>query len=122
MYALTSKMKSDLQSIGQGYVFQADIQHLDLVYGGEFETTFHHIDTPISLEELIESIINAVANQLEIDSCTWDFSMETLYSDILSELQFDDKTVFGECAVFFIESNGAEGQYYIIIKGEKSNK
>lgn len=64
---LSVKERKVFEKAGKGYLFSAKIKHLDLQYNGEFETTFHYSED-MTLEECIKRVLNAVQNQLEIDS------------------------------------------------------
>ena len=65
---LSTKRRKAFEKAGKDYLFSAKIKHLDLQYGGEFETTFYYSEY-MTLEEQVERVLKAVRNQLEIDGC-----------------------------------------------------
>lgn len=118
---LFTKKRKAFEKAGKGYLFSAKIKHLDLQYNGEFETTFHYSED-MTLEECIKRVLNAVQNQLEIDSCNYDanilsYTAKQLFNELHFFDDFGKKMAVSETAVFFTEANGSEGQYYIVLEG-----
>lgn len=121
MSILSARECKKFEKAGKGYLFSAEIKHLDLKYGGEFETTFHRSEA-MPLEEQAEGVLKAIKNQLEIDGCKYDANtLSCTAENILEELHFFEdfgkNTAISETAVFFNEADGSEGQYYIILEG-----
>lgn len=121
-YKLSAKLRSRFRKAGKGFTFTSEVKCLDLVYGGQFESTFHWGSTPAPLEEQVESTLKAVINQLEIDGCKWDEStisaIEEELLDRLDSVPIRETGDVIESGVFFEEASGSEGQYYIIITGK----
>ena len=118
---LSVKERKAFEKAGRDYLFSAEIKHLDLQYGGEFETTFYYSEDS-TLEALVERVLNAVQNQLEIDGCQYDantlsYTAKQLFNELHFFDDFGKKMAVGETAVFFSEADGSEGQYYIILEG-----
>lgn len=119
---LSAKERKAFEKAGKDYLFSAKIKHLDLQYGGEFETTFYYSED-MTLEEQVERVLNAVRNQLEIDDCKYDVdTLSYTAKQLFNELHFFDdfgkRAAVSETAVFFTEADESEGQYYIILEGE----
>lgn len=106
---------------GKDYLFSAKIKHLDLQYGGEFETPFHYSEG-MTLGGIVERVLEAIRNQLEIDGCKYDadtlsYTAEQLFNELHFFDDFGRRVAVSETAVFFTEADGSEGQYYIILEG-----
>lgn len=118
---LSAKERRAFEKAGKDFLFSAKIKHLDLQYGGEFETTFHYSEG-MTLEDQVESVLKAVRNQLEIDGCKYDadtisYTAEQLFNELHFFDDFGKRVAVSETAVFFTEADGSEGQYYIILEG-----
>lgn len=118
---LSVKKRKAFEKAGKDYLFSAEIKHLDLQYGGEFETTFYYSENS-TFEALVERVLNAVQNQLEIDDCQYDantlsYTAKQLFNELHFFDDFGKKMAVSETAVFFTKADGSEGQYYIILEG-----
>ena len=101
--------------------FTAEVKHLDLEYDGQFDTFMYYSEIPLSLAEQITGIGDAVFNQLEVDNCICTDTIDDIFERIMADMYIEKEKANSQTAVFFNYKNGAEGQYYIILKGEKCN-
>ena len=105
-----------------GDKFTVEIKELDLVFGGAFESYIEYPTKILTFTAMVLTVIDSIFNQVEIGNCECNYTADDIFDEIIDNMITSDSELISTFAIFFRYYSGAEGQYYIIIKGNKSEK